>query len=180
MNKAYLLFVLLCLSAINPCFSQNIQDTFLGCKYNSNKIKVLESLESENTYILDRTSIVSKTKTIKTLDITFGGYDFGFSNWDFYLDKLYSIRFTQNHKRKEEADAMYSSIKKTLIDKYGLAKEKNDNGSLSIYWNDDKNSVLLKMERSESKGGDIYYYVDLSYYNDQLLKRAAENDKNEL
>lgn len=180
MNKAYLIFTLLCLSIFSTCFSQNIQDTFFGCKYNSNKIKVLDALESENTYILDKTSIVSKTKTIETFEIKFGGYNFRFSTWSFYLDKLYSVRFSHNHKRKEEADEMYSSIKETLINKYGYAKENNKDGSLSIYWNDEKNSVFLEMERTISKGGDLYYYVHLSYFNDQLLSLSVKNDENEL
>lgn len=180
MNKAYLIFTLLCLSVFSTCFSQNIQDTFFGCKYNSNKIKVIDALESENTYILDKTSIVSKTKTIETFDIKFGGYNFRFSTWSFYFDKLYSVQFSSNHKRKEEAYEMYSSIKETLINKYYYAMEDNKDGSLSIYWNDDKNSVLLEMERSVSKGGDLYYYVRLSYWNKQLLKLSVENDKNEL
>ena len=112
---------------------------------------------------------------ITLYDKEFGGYTFNWITMGFHNNMFCFISFSKNFRTKQTAESAFDDLKNSLMKKYYLLKTENDIWLFS----DGRTSVFLSMTFSESKGGDLFYYVDLSYGDDKLmdlhLKKSEED-----
>lgn len=124
---------------------------------------------------------------ITATDGTFGGYDWKFANFSFLRSGfsypvLYNVDFSINYYNYESAKSRYDALLTALRGKYGTPFSNGDVYSdISNLWSDDTSTrCMLRLVKAESKGGDIFWYVILSYYDTDYLERAINESEDEL
>lgn len=114
---------------------------------------------------------------------SFGGYDWNFIDFDFYNQSFYLVHFSSYHTTRELAKYKFDSLLRALSNKYGDPYNSSDDyEDITRLWitPESQISCTLSINKSESKGGDVYWYVDLSYYDKYLLVQSKLQDEDEL
>ena len=114
----------------------------------------------------------------------FGGREWDFATFRFFANRygntLYAVTFSNNYNTLASAQDTFNSLRKSLDDKYAAFKV-NDSDEMSATWlENDRIFCWLQMYRSESKGGDVFWYVDLNYIDGYYLDMATESSDDEL
>lgn len=172
-------FVLL----LSVCAKAQIQTNFWG----------LELSKSYSLY--DAKNIISRNCRLVKIegnnlycsDGRFGGYDWNFIDFTFYVqggtNRLYWVAFSQNFNSKEAAMDRFVLLRDALSNKYGEALDGDAEPTrVSKMWMflEDVHVCNLVLEKSESKGGDIFWYVNLQYSNSDILSQTISNENEEL
>ncbi len=168
--KKRLLLILLFIISLSS-YSQEIQNTFFDCSFGVNQAHVLSQLKENNIFVSSKDK-----KTVETLKLSLGGYNFDYSTWSFVDDKFYMVTFTISSDNENQAQLTYNSIKSVLESKYGSSTQGIGN---SIYWSGQMDMANMNIEYSKSKRGDMRYYVTLNYWNSKLFTQATDSQKNE-
>lgn len=184
MKRLVVIWALLLTVAINS-FGQEIQTKFLGLTigeeytFGAEKSRVggyIFSKENKNDYI--------------GYDVRFGGYD-----WDFVWISMLNEDGTPNHGKfrkilfesyfedEMEAKNMANALHDSLHSKYGentFTQKENQRYGIAT-WNGSNNMICkLSLLYSKSDGGEMYWYVDLLYYDLVLSIMQASKDNDEL
>ena len=164
--------------------SAQIQTKFWGlelCEY-------YNSIEEAQVIIQNRCEDTEIERDVITAyNGTLGGYEWKFINFHFTKVLahygLYLVDFSYNYKSIEDAESRYYSLKESLERKYGLQRDTHiENGEMTDVWTDDSTSTccILRLQKKISIGGDMFWYVFLSYHNGDLLGYAIAKEEEEL
>lgn len=166
----YVLSILFCLNIF--CIEAQIQSTFLGSQFYSSKSKVIEELNKRGY------NKSYKEGEVSIYDIRLGFYFFDYATFNFFENSFCSIRFVNSNKNKETAIELYNSIKYDLNEKYGKMKymEKEN----VIGFSDSVRRVAVSWKYDRSKGGEMFYYVILEYWNVNLMDKYFSAQLEEL
>ena len=99
------------------------------------------------------------------------------------MNRLYWVAFSQNFNSKEAAMDRFILLRDALNRKYGEALDGDAEPTrVSKMWMflEDVNVCRLALEKSESKGGDVFWYVNLQYSNSDILSQTISNENEEL
>lgn len=180
MKKYLSILITLCL-----CVSVNaqIQTKFWGLELSN----WYSSLEAAKEIIADKCDYAYiEDNCIKANQGNFGGYEWKFITFDFYKGamnySLFDVNFSSNHQTYSSAKNKYDILLSSLTNKYGIPYTNDeDPEDVSHIWADDgEYRCMLEITRAESKGGEIYWYVTLDYYDLELLSLKVKKENDEL
>ena len=180
--RSIIIALLLCV-CINA--SGQIQTKFWGLELS----KFYSSLDVAQRIISERCAYADiDGNSISATRCSFGGYDWNFANFSFYqgsiLSKaLYNVEFSSYHQTLDSAKIKYDNLASSLTNKYGKTfNTSNDYENRHYFWTEDNSpySCYLRLTRAESKGGEIYWYVILSYCDHDLLDLNIQQREDEL
>lgn len=180
MKKLAILFLALCFYV---SANAQIQTKFWGLELS----KPYTSIEGAQGIMDDRCeySFIDNNSILAGKG-TFGGYEWNHVSFQFHKKNLYwflyKIAFSSHHTTITYAIDKYSFLLESLKVKYGEPTFHNMDEGVVVIWNDANNShgCSLSWTKSESKGGEVFYYVDLEYYNVDYLREVYQQGKNEL
>lgn len=155
--------------------SQNIQTKFFGNSFGSSMQEMMFSInecEKEDYNKLTATNL------------RFGGYSWDFVYFRYTRNKLYCVHFSKYYESKNTALSFFNKVKSQLKEKYSSLyisdTDFNVLGTRGVFIADDYSRIFFNIDHSKSKGGKMYYYVDIYYYDSDLWNIAEEEDNNEL
>lgn len=179
MKKVIITTLLLC---IGIAAHSQIQNKFWGLVLS----ECYTSLTQVKDLINDKCEYVNiEEDNISAFKGKFGGYDWKFIDFSFYKGyysyMLYHVRFSSAFKEKSTAEDRFNGLKMSLQSKYSEMDVSNPE-KYSFNWrdNESRHSCHLSMQLAESKGGELLWYVNLSYYDAGLLNKAVSEDEEEL
>lgn len=160
----------------NPHYDEvNRVKSVAGCEFGDSRKNVMDKFRPR---AVDLISEDAQSATYS--DIRIGGQYFKLGNLYFINGKFVSCKFQTNFNtwRKDEAIATYKSLCSTYDNKYTNAVHANDdNENMRSYYgmvqSDYKDAkippIIITMEKGVSRGGDMYYFVTVSYFELRLL-----------
>nr|DAM47474.1 MAG TPA: hypothetical protein [Bacteriophage sp.] len=169
--KRFLICLVLSVMFITPMYSQ-IQDKFFGCLFGSKMYYMIDAMK-DNLYS-------QKGDKLSVTDVNFGGLSWNYAEMQYFEDQFCAIAFTMISKNKQNASENFNSLKHRLDNKYSLYKITGDSNTQKVVYTDFVNFCSLEYEYSESKGGDMYWYLNLMYWNLELLDKIADSQNSEL
>ena len=86
--------------------------------------------------------------------------------------------YSSGHINKDQAIDKFNTIKNALTLKYDMYVLKEDTDI--IIFEDDRTGIILYWEYGESRGGKMFYYVTLSYYDKNLSDKQFQKEQDEL
>ena len=160
-NKVILIVALLLFYSVKSI--AQIQNTFLGNLFGSTFHDVRNNLEQQGFVVYS-----SGNRDLSCHDIRFGGYEWSFCNFIFNnQSKFYKIRLSTPYTNSQNAVQVYEVLKENLQRKYKDCKSSLDEDDTDRYIDffDEYNGItlFLSLYYGESKGGDYFYYVNLTY-----------------
>ena len=111
-------------------------------------------------------------------NVRIGGFNFDNATLSFYNDLWKSVVYSSGHINKDQAIDKFNTIKNALTLKYDMYVLKEDTDI--IIFEDDRTGIILYWEYGESRGGKMFYYVTLSYYDKNLSDKQFQKDQDEL
>lgn len=174
--KKNILFLIFLLLSTNSFCQQKIQNKFWGYFFGINKVVVKSGLDREGTYFKETPNSLS------FYDKNFGGCTWEYIDLYFYKNEFYEINFTTHYKKDVDASNNYDYFKSVLEEKYKnlSLREIKDNNSKRIFFSDEYNTCMLELLYSESKGGEMYWYLRISYWNQSLSEKYSKSINDEL
>lgn len=106
-------------------------------------------------------------------NVTIGGIYYDFANFYFRYSKFVSADFYSAYTLSKVNDAKdkRESIYNVYIKKYFVVEERTNEAGFkyyvigaSVYKDDNHYPIMIYISKSESKGGDMFYYVHTKYY----------------
>lgn len=176
-TKSILVLAMLLLFSVKSI--AQIQNTFFGNQFGSTFCTVKNNLERQGFTTYSNGNI-----ELSCYDIRFGGHKWSICNFIFNnQSKFYKIELSTPFRDSQTAIQIYEDLKESLQSKYkgcpssySLDLDKDDTDRyIDIFDKHNDVKLLLLLNYSESKGGDYFYYVTLTY-ND----RSNETDYDEL
>lgn len=169
--KRFLFCLALSMIFITPMYSQ-IQNRFFGYLFGSRMYHMVDAMEGK--------FYQQKEDELFVRDVRFGGISWDYTEIEYFDDQFYSITFTLIYKSKQDAYENFNLLKDVLDDKYNLYKIKGSYNTQKATYTDFENFCKLEYEYSESKGGEMYWYLNLMYWNLELLDKAVDSQDSEL
>lgn len=155
--------------------SQNIQTKFFGNSFGSSMQEMMFSIDECKKEDYNKLSVMNQR---------FGGYSWDFVDFRYTRNKLYNVNFSKYYENKGTALSFFNKLKSQLEEKYKSLyisdMDLNVLGVKDVFITDSYSSLFLHIDHSKSKGGRMYYYVDINYYDCDLWRIAIEEDNNEL
>ena len=144
-----------------------VQTSFFGCKLGDSYSSVSRTLNRKFNY--NNISRSWKEKSITVVDdASFGGQHWNLLIFRFNSNgKCMEVEFQSHFKDSNTAGKVYNSVYSNLKERYGeerLSALDSGCGYLDYIGN----MVVLEKEYSESKGGTLYWYVHITYYDGEL------------
>ena len=133
-----------------------IQTKFLGAEFGDSPNRVYNRIYR---YRPIRSNDGSYTIT----EQDFGGYSWHFVQMQFVEKMLYIVNFQQEFRYEADANDRFESIYRMLRMKYGEMKTTNNDDGFS-FTDAHKNMVTITVHPGTSKGGQDFWYCDLTYY----------------
>ena len=138
-----------------------------GVKYGDDRETVRRTIELKSDRLLD-----SDSHTLRYYKTTIGGITYDYATFYFAKGKLVSVDLQKPFFswRKEEALMAFENIKSQYERKYSNLKMTTDKDEekyclCGAYIDGyDYPPIFISFQKSLSKGGDIMYYVGVSYY----------------
>ena len=132
-----------------------IQTRFLGVTFGDSPTRVY------NHFYRNR-PIKSNDGTYTVVDQEFAGYSWHYVQMQFIEKMLYIVNFQQEYKYESSANDRFESIYRILRMKYG-EMEVTKSGDGYTFTDSQKNMVTITVHKAPSKGGEEFWYCDLSY-----------------
>ena len=133
-----------------------VQTKFLGCEFGDSPFLVDIRLSRYQP-------IKSNDGSYTVTDQDFGGYSWHFVNMQFVEKMLYIVNFQQEYRDEYAAKDRFDSIYRMLRIKYG-DMEPTSNGDGFFFTDTHSNMVTITVHPGTSKGGQDFWYCDLTYY----------------
>lgn len=174
--KKYIIFICLFFFSLNIFCQQTVQNKFWGYFFGLNKKVIKSGLNRDNIYFRE------DQNSLMLYDQDFAGYSWKFVEMQFYKEEFYSIDFSIPYKRRSDALEDYNFFKDKLDEKYDIINqyEVDENNTKKKYFFDEFNSCLITFKYAESKGGEMYWYFTLSYWNNSLNEQSINSNNEEL
>ncbi len=174
MTRFLILAFYLCFCSL--CYAQDmkIQDTFFGHRFGSRMYHMNDVFKSKGRLL------ETKEDRVIGYDLSLGGIEWKFIECEYYNDQFFSIQLSINYKTNETAQESYLFLKDKLKRRYGTPKISIRDTGEESYWSDAENSSMLYVYKGESKGGEIYYYLNLMYWNIDLSEEKYNESNSEL
>ena len=154
-------------------FAKEINRTFYGLTFHTSYKIVRWHLEKEKHNVLE------EDQSIVIYDnVRIGGFNFDNATLSFYNDLWKSVVYSSGHINKDQAIDKFNTIKNALTLKYDMYVLKEDTDI--IIFEDDRTGIILYWEYGESRGGKMFYYVTLSYYDKNLSDKQFQKEQDEL
>lgn len=175
-------FFTLCIACLCLNLNAQIQTKFWGLELS----KTYTSLGSAKTIISDKCDFSEIDKTdIVAYEGSFGGYTWDSAYFCFHADRygysLYEVIFSSHYKSSETARSRYNSLLKSLNNKYGEHySSTNTYQDTSVFWKENRYACFLSIRESESRGGELFWYVTLTYLDSYYLDLSIEEGESEL
>lgn len=173
------LFFIICLLSISIFVSaQKVQSHFFGYGFGS-MMYHMERAMNQNGYYNDK----ENNERLHAQNVNFGGKTWSFVDFYYYRNQLYGVCFSESYNTKSEALSTFNMLKGKLKKKYeGIYwdTKPNDLGIKELIADDNIRSMFLNIHYGRSKGGEMYYYVDLCYYENDLWEDSMNESDNEL
>lgn len=174
------LITMLLTTCIYVVASAQIQTKFWGLEMGA----TYASLELAKETIKSKChSCEIKENGIKSKGGQFAGYNWDFVDFSFYNNTLFFVHFSSYYKTQDLANEKFYSLYYSLITKYGQPFSENHNNktSLSDVWCDDTSMrCFLHLLKAESMAGHENWYVNLTYYNNNIFNMSLEAELDEL
>ena len=171
MKKILIIFV--SLFFVNLCLSSQIQRKFYDFTLGqTSKSEVVNYFKAKQIEIVD-----NKENSVAVRNVRFGGYEWPFSAFRFYNNKLVFVYFSNDEQSnsKESLSKTWEHLV-TIIDKkysnFFVSKTSSEN---ILFYNDNITNVQLKYTVFEGIEA-----ITLSYADNQLLSEECKEDENEL
>lgn len=132
-----------------------VQTQFHGVKFGDSRNKVYNRL-----YRLRPIKSTDGSYTIR--DQEFAGYNWHFVQLHFVEKMLYIVNFQQEFRHETEAKKRFENVYRMLRAKYG-EMEVTDSGDGFMFTDAHENMVSISVHLGTSKGGEEYWYCELSY-----------------
>lgn len=133
-----------------------IQTKFLGAEFGDSPNRVYNRISRFRP-------IRSNDGSYTITDQDFGGYSWHFVQMQFVEKMLYIVNFQQEYRYESAANDRFESIYRMLRMKYGEMKT-TSNGDGFTFTDAHKNMVTVTVHPGTSKGGQDFWYCDLTYY----------------
>ncbi len=169
--RRYALLILSIMAFVIPVYSQ-IQNRFFGYMFGSRMYHMEDAMKD---YMCTR-----QIDDLTALNIDFGGLTWDYVEMGYVNDKFCDIRFHKIFRQKDSASGFFLHLKEKLDSKYSYYKILSSCNSKTVLYDDSKNVCMLTYEYSESKGGDIFWYLNLYYWNLNLNNERMSKYDNEL
>ena len=134
---------------------------------------LFEHLEKEKHNVLEEDQ-----SNVMYDNVRIGGFNFDNATLSFYNDLWKSVVYSSGHINKDQAIDKFNTIKNALTLKYDMYVLKEDTDI--IIFEDDRTGIILYWEYGESRGGKMFYYVTLSYYDKNLSDKQFQKEQDEL
>lgn len=132
-----------------------VQTQFLGVKFGDSRYKVYNRLY--------RARLIESSDGSYTIrDQEFAGYNWHFVQLDFVEKMLFIVNFQQEFRQEQEAKRRFENVYRMLRAKYG-EMDVTDSGDGFMFTDAHKNMVSISLHLGTSKGGEEYWYCELSY-----------------
>ena len=152
----------------------NAVKSVAGCVFGDSRQDVIAKFRSKADDMID-----SNAHSVLFKDVSFGGQHFKRGILYFINDKFVACTFESEFYtfRYEEAKATYDVICSQYNRKYtnGVSVSSETDDMLSTYGmlqDDYENGkippIIIHLQKSVSRGGDMYYYVSVSYFIERL------------
>lgn len=169
--KRFLFCLALSMIFITPMYSQ-IQNRFFGYMFGSRMYHMVDAM-GDNLYLKEDDNLSVK-------DVKFGGLSWDYAEMQYFNDQFSSISFSLVNKSEKVASDYFRLLKDKLDDKYNLYKFSQSCTSRRVVYTDFENVCMLEYKYCQSKGGEMYWYLDLSYWNLELSKKVIDTHNSEL
>ena len=133
-----------------------IQTKFLGVEFGDSPFRVYNRISHYRP-------VKSNDGSYTVTDQDFGGYSWHFVQMQFVEKMLYIVNFQQEYLYESAANDRFDSIYQMLRMKYGDMKP-TSNGNGFSFTDAHKNMVTITVHPGTSKGGQDFWYCDLTYY----------------
>ncbi|MHB9142750.1 MAG: hypothetical protein ACYC25_12815 [Paludibacter sp.] len=165
-KQSFIIFLLLI--AISS-YSQKFQNKIWNCKFGSSKEEAIKAirLQGYNPEIKENIIIV--------YNIAYGGVNFDYARFSFYLNQFYQCEFRIESTNIKSLEYSYTDLKDRLEFKYGLKKEDNMKGTKIILYIDKMNSISLLFGEAGSSNGVKSFRINLIYC-DEILNYKVINE----
>ena len=154
-------------------FAKEINRTFYGLTFHTSYKIVRWHLEKEKHNVLEEDQSIVMYDNVRI-----GGFNFDNATLSFYNDLWKSVVYSSGHINKDQAIDKFNTIKNALTLKYDMYVLKEDTDI--IIFEDDRTGIILYWEYGESRGGKMFYYVTLSYYDKNLSDKQFQKEQDEL
>lgn len=150
--------------------TSDIQNTFFGVRFGT-------SQEAAGTILMRKGIIaISDYNQLDFYEVTLGGYGWRHVAMHFNDYGLYEVYLECNFNSRDSALSMFNGLFSALTRIYG-SYSSSDFSSLndkSCIFRDDERVCALDFMYGESKGGDMFYYVTLSYCDINLYSKTVD------
>lgn len=169
--RRFLLVVFCVVILFVPAYSQ-IQNEFFGYMFGSRMYHMENAMEDN--------LCVRQGDVLQAYDIELGGLTWNYVEMGYVNDKFCEISLQKALKHKDSASELFLHLKEKLDNKYGHYKILNSCNSKKVLYNDLKNVCMLTYEYWESNGGEMYWYLNLFYWNLKLINEKINKHNDEL
>jgi len=146
-----------------------IRGEFFGFSFEDGKETVMKCFEGNGIHCYENEG------NLNTDGVYFCRRSFSYSEEMFYKNRLYEINFVSRFSNLISARSLYYQMKKEFNSNYKCPFSNFKTGR--TYYGINGNSCSVSIEYSESKGGKKYYYVTLSYWNENLYNEYDKENK---
>ncbi|MBQ1190847.1 MAG: hypothetical protein IIX43_01010 [Bacteroidales bacterium] len=152
--------------------NDDIQDTFFGVKFGASKEEVIKAFEKQGLHLDERVS-TNEYLSFGTYEkyFSFGGMAWQFVNVGLSNGKFWFIRFNLTPENKETALELYEGVLEQVASKYNVAELPIENENVykkSAGCTKDGKYVTIVSRKGESVGGEMRYYLTLSYKDEKI------------
>lgn len=169
--KRFLFCLVLSMIFITPMYSQ-IQNRFFGYLFGSRMYHMVDAMENKVCF--------QEEDKLNVKDVRFGGVKWDYAEIQYFKDQFCAISFTIISDSKKIVSESFTSLKSRLDDKYSLYKLTDDDNSQQVAYTDFDNFCMLEYKYSESRGGNMHWYLNLTYWNIELIGKGVDSENSEL
>ena len=169
--RSFLLITFLGVFLFTPMYSQ-IQNEFFGYMFGS-RMYHMENAMKDNF-------CSRQGDNLNVYNVELGGLTWDYVEMGYVNDKFCDISLQKVLKQKDSAYELYLFLKQKLDNKYSSCKILSSCNEKTVLYDDSKNVCMLTYEYAESKGGKMFWYLNLYYWNNRLTQEKLNKHDDEL
>lgn len=157
-----------------------------GVRFGETRNNVINAFKQRGTFLKN------EDKLTYFIDVNFGGTTYSIATFFFQYDTrrydnvLAAAKFEKNFSewRRDEAVMMYENVVSSFQRKYSnsmVVRDEKDSKAMVCgmleddYMNGGMPPIIVSLELGLSRGGDKYYYVTVTYFEQKMSHAAADD-----